>query len=58
MGIPTIRIDLDKKCKRCKKGGATPCGYCLECVSKMIKEGKFDHIIKPIKKAVEKKVRS
>lgn len=53
MSIPTINIDLDKKCKHCGKGGATQSGYCLECVAKMIKQGKFDHIIKPIQKATK-----
>jgi len=37
MGIPTIHIYLDKKCKKCGKGGATKSGYCMECVAKMIK---------------------
>jgi len=23
MAIPTIHVNLDKKCKRCRKGGAT-----------------------------------
>jgi len=43
----TINIDLDKKCTRCKKPGATTAGgLCLECVAKGIKEGKYDHIIR------------
>jgi len=48
-----IKIDLDKKCRRCKKPGATQGGWCLACVAKGIKNGEFDHIIKPIKKVVE-----
>lgn len=34
--IHTIDIDLDKKCKECGKGGATPSGFCLGCVNKAI----------------------
>lgn len=49
MAIPNINIYMDKKCKHCHKAGATKSGYCLGCVAEMIKEGKFDHIIKPIK---------
>lgn len=41
-----IDINLDKKCARCGKGGATQSGYCLECISKGIKEGKYDDILK------------
>lgn len=48
-----IHIDMDKKCKECGKGGATPSGYCMACVAAGIKDGKFDHIIKPIKDAVK-----
>ncbi|MCK4499670.1 hypothetical protein KAU11_04190 [Candidatus Babeliales bacterium] len=48
-----IRIDMEKKCKGCGEAGAG--GYCLACVAKRIKEGKYDydHIIKPIKDAVK-----
>jgi hypothetical protein len=41
-----IDINLDETCKRCGQPGATPSGYCLRCISKMIAEGKFDHILK------------
>jgi len=51
--IPTIHIDLEKKCKKCGKGGATKSGYCMACVAKMIGQGKFDYIIKPIQKATK-----
>ncbi len=44
--IPTITIDLGKKCLRCKKGGATQGGYCLPCFTKRLKEGKYNHILK------------
>lgn len=46
MAIAEIKIDLEKKCKECGEGGATPSGYCMGCVAKMIKAGKFDNIIK------------
>lgn len=37
--IPTIKIDMDKKCSRCGEEGAAPNGLCLKCVAKDI--GKF-----------------
>jgi len=40
-----IEIDMDKKCKRCKKNPPTQNGYCLACITKMLNEGKFDHIL-------------
>ncbi len=44
--IPTFTINLDAECKRCGKGGATQSGVCLPCITKAVKSGKFDHIIK------------
>ena len=41
-----IDIDMDRKCNRCKKGGACQNGLCLSCINKAIKKGEFDHIIK------------
>lgn len=35
----TISIDLDKKCTRCRRKGATPSGLCLDCISKNIEKG-------------------
>jgi hypothetical protein len=29
-----IDINMDAKCSECRKGGATPCGLCLGCVTK------------------------
>lgn len=49
MTIPTITINLDKKCRRCGKPGATDGGLCLKCISKGIKAGEFDPILKPIR---------
>ena len=53
MAKAEITIDLDKKCTRCGAKGATPRGICLKCVSKGIKAGEFDDIIKPIKDRVK-----
>lgn len=33
---PTINIDMNKKCSKCGKPGATDSGLCLSCVSKRI----------------------
>jgi len=41
-----IIIDMDRKCKRCGKKGATQSGVCLKCVTKAIQKGEFDHILK------------
>lgn len=41
-----INVNLDAKCKRCGKGGATDSGVCLPCINKALKKGEFDHIIK------------
>lgn len=35
--VPTITIDLDAKCPRCKKPGAANGGWCLDCRLKAIK---------------------
>ena len=37
-----IHINLDAKCKKCGKGGATQCGLCLKCVA--------DALVRDIKK--------
>ena len=45
--IPTIHVDLDVKCKRCGKGGAMrESGICMACMTKAIKHGELDHILK------------
>ena len=41
-----IRINLDAKCNRCGKGGATQSGICLPCVTKAIQAGELDHLLK------------
>ena len=51
MTTPTIRIDLEVKCPRCGKKGATltPTGkanICLQCYAKAVTAGEFDHLWK------------
>ena len=45
-----INVDLDKKCKRCGKGGATDSGVCLACIAKAVRQGEFDGIINKVRK--------
>ncbi len=40
-----ITIDLDIKCKRCGKKGATEGGTCLSCIALALERGEFDHIL-------------
>ncbi len=35
--VPTITIDMDKKCAECGKGGAVGNGLCLSCTTKAIR---------------------
>lgn len=49
-----ININLDTKCKRCGKGGATQNGLCLPCISKAVKNGEFDHILKPLQDKIKR----
>lgn len=37
-GVPTITIDMDTRCTRCRKRGATPCGLCLGCAAKLLEK--------------------
>lgn len=41
-----IKVNLDVRCKKCNRKRATQNGYCLSCITEMVKEGKFDHIIR------------
>jgi hypothetical protein len=45
-----MNIDMDKKCRICKKPGALDNGLCLECINKRISRGDYDHIIKKEKR--------
>ncbi len=51
-----IKIDLDAKCKRCHKGGATQNGLCMTCIAKAMKNGEFDHLLDKCRKRVSKKL--
>ena len=39
-----ITINMNRKCKLYKKPGVANGGYCLACILKLMKDGKFDHI--------------
>jgi len=41
-----IHVNLDAKCERCGKDGATQSGICMACMAKAVKNGEFDHILK------------
>jgi len=45
METPVIEIDMDKKCERCGKEGATQSGLCLECAA----NGVIDKVIDKLK---------
>lgn len=34
--MTTIEVDMDRRCIHCGKGGATPSGRCLRCITKLI----------------------
>ena len=46
----TIDVNLDAKCKRCGKGGATPSGFCIACVTKNMTEGKYDRLLDQVRR--------
>lgn len=48
--VPTITIDLDRKCRRCGKGRAANGGLCLKCVVKALESGELDHVFANIKR--------
>lgn len=52
----TIHIDLDRKCRRCHRGGAMDNGLCMKCVTKGIVRGDYDHVLKPLKKNLSKQL--
>ena len=37
MNAIEITVDMNQKCRRCGRKGATQCGLCLPCVAKEIK---------------------
>jgi hypothetical protein len=50
-----IEINLDVKCKRCGKKGATKNGMCLSCVTLAMERGEFDHIFDKHKRSNREK---
>ena len=38
MTTPTITVDMDKRCNRCGKWGASESGLCLGCVNEVIRK--------------------
>ncbi len=42
----TINIDLDVKCRECRRPGAVNGGLCMKCITKHIKRGDYDHILR------------
>ena len=50
MATYNITIDMDKKCSKCHKKGAMPNGICMECLSKNMKAGQYDHVVEAIRK--------
>ncbi len=34
--IPTIKVNMDNKCKRCGEGGTCQNGLCLKCIAKQM----------------------
>jgi len=55
MGEPVIiKVDLDVKCRRCGRGGATQSGVCLACMAKAVRSGEFDSILKKYKPKIKR----
>lgn len=48
--VPTIRVDLEKKCSKCGDKGATESGLCLKCAA-----DKAVSTLEPLKETVAKK---
>jgi hypothetical protein len=45
--ITKINVDMDKRCKKCHKGGTVnETGLCMECISKGIRRGDYDEMLK------------
>lgn len=37
--MTTINIDFDKKCINCGTRGTTDCGLCMDCISRVLRNG-------------------
>ena len=46
-GLRTITVDMNRRCRRCRRPGAVNNGLCLRCIEKAIMAGEFDHILRP-----------
>ena len=55
MAKAVININLDAKCRRCGKGGATQSGVCMACMARGVKTGEFDEIIERYKPRIRSK---
>lgn len=53
-GSVKVTINMDSKCRRCKKPGAAPSGLCLKCITKALVSGEYDHLLKKAKEAHER----
>ena len=58
MAKATIHIYLDKECIRCgSKDGATQNGLCLACITKGVRDGEYDHILKPLRNKIRRQLK-
>lgn len=46
--IPSLTVDMDKKCSGCANMGATENGLCLPCISKKVTGKKPRKVTKPV----------
>jgi len=42
--IPTIHIDLNKKCRKCERRGAAKNGLCLLCIDEHLKHNEYKEV--------------
>ena len=52
-----IHVNLDAKCQRCGKGGATQNGLCMPCITKAIKSGELDHIFRRAREQAKRDIK-
>ena len=52
-----IIIDMDIKCLRCRKKGATQNGFCLSCINKFLVENGVENIHVAMEKYRKRKLR-
>ena len=57
MTTHTIEINMDVKCKQCGKGGATPSGLCLACITNTLKgEKRMATIGHNVREGIQKQI--